>query len=262
MTEGSPKNQPGQEAWAKPVGKLHTEEMSPEAINLIEGQELTGPLHGFGQMWQKTYTVPLNGATVSPTEVIKEWKDNFPKFWPKGNRFYGSGSGMSPGEVGIIHLAGPGGVNVPGGRPLMSTGVMVIYADDESFSFMTPKGHPFAGMITFSSFEEEGTTKAQVQALVRAYDPLAELVFRLGGSKGEDTFWKKTLQSLASHLGGTGDVEFREVKVDPRVQWSEAKNIVNNAGIRTFFYYLTSPFRWMRDRIRQDGDAGTREVIE
>ena len=28
---------------------------------------------------------------------------------------------------------------------------MVIYADDESFSFMTPQGHMFAGMITFSA---------------------------------------------------------------------------------------------------------------
>ena len=48
-------------------------------------------------------------------------------------------------------MAGPGGMTAPGGGPLISTGVMVIFADDESFSFMTPQGHMFAGMITFSA---------------------------------------------------------------------------------------------------------------
>jgi len=43
----------------------------------------------------------------------------------------------------------------PGGKGLVSTGVLVIYEDEESFSFMTPEGHIFAGMITFSSYEDE-----------------------------------------------------------------------------------------------------------
>ena len=47
----------------------------------------------------------------------------------------------------------------------LSTGVRVIYADDESFSFMTPQGHMFAGMITFSAFDDDGVTVIQIQAL-------------------------------------------------------------------------------------------------
>ena len=35
----------------------------------------------------------------------------------------------------------------------LSTGVMVLYADDESFTLMTPQGHMFAGWITFSRHE-------------------------------------------------------------------------------------------------------------
>jgi hypothetical protein len=41
----------------------------------------------------------------------------------------------------------------------LSTGVMVIYADDKSFTFMTPEGHMFAGWITFSAMEQDGATE-------------------------------------------------------------------------------------------------------
>ena len=41
-------------------------------------------------------------------------------------------------------------MTLPGGMKL-STGVMVLYADDESFTLMTPQGHMFAGWITFSA---------------------------------------------------------------------------------------------------------------
>ena len=36
----------------------------------------------------------------------------------------------------------------------LSTGVMVLYADEESFTLMTPEGHMFAGWITFSAIEQ------------------------------------------------------------------------------------------------------------
>ena len=101
----------------------------------------------------------------------------------------------------MLNLAGPGGINRAGGGPMISTGIMVIYADDESFSFMTPEGHMFAGMITFSASREEQDTVAQIQALVRASDPLYELTFRLGvGHKMEDDFWMQTLRNLAAYF--------------------------------------------------------------
>jgi hypothetical protein len=120
---------------------------------------------------------------------------------------------------------------------VISTGIMVIYADDVSFSFMTPEGHILAGMITFSAHEEDGATVAQVQALIRPYDPIYELMFRLGvGHKTEDDFWIATLRSLSARFGVSGQPQMRSALVDPRVQWSEARNVWRNAAIRTFFY--------------------------
>ena len=229
-TESTPKN--NTDGWAKPVDKLKVSESPREAINLnVEGRQLSGLTHGFGQLWQKTYKVRLSGVQITPQEVITAWKANFPKFWPKGNNLFVPLTGIQPGEVGLINLSAPGGLK-------LSTGIMVIYADDVSFSFMTPEGHMFAGMITFSANEEDHGTIVQIQALVRANDPIYEMSFRLGfGHKAEDGFWHATLKNLATHLG-VSNPQTTQVNslVDPRVQWKEWRNVWHNAGIRSGLY--------------------------
>lgn len=244
MTTTSTTHHPPADAtWAKPVATLHVTEPPAGAINLnVEGRRLMGPLNGFGQLWQKSYAVRMNGATVAPTEVIDIWKARFPTFWPPGNNFFAPLTRIAPGEVAVLNLAAPGGLT-------LSTGVLVVYADESSFSFMTPQGHMFASIITFSAHEEEGVTVAQVQPLLRASDPLYELGCRLGViHQIEDRFWHATLQNLAAAFGVTGRVTQKNRLIDPRLQWSEAKNIWYNAGIRTAFYKLAAPVRWLRQR--------------
>ena len=223
--------------WAGPISGLHTPVLPTEAINLnVEGRKLGGPLQGFGQLWQKTYSVRLSGTTVSPQEVIKEWKDNFPSFWPDGSRFFGPLTGINPGDVAVLNLTAPGGMT-------LSTGIMVLYADDESFTFMTPEGHMFSGWITFRARKEDGATVAQAQVLIRANDPLWELTMRLFGFKKEDQFWFKTLESLAAHFGVQGHPQLSSTCVDPKLQWSRAKNIWHNAAIRSAMH---APVRMAR----------------
>jgi hypothetical protein len=239
--------------WAQPVDRLKVSGLAAGATNLnVEGRRVTGPVQGFGQMWQKTYQVRLAHSAVSPQELIRGWKDNFASFWPNGNRFFGQPASIAPGQVAVLNLSGPGGKNAPGGGPMISTGIMVIYADDVSFSFMTPQGHMFAGMITFSAEHQGEDTIAQVQALVRSSDPMYEVTFRLGfGHKMEDDFWVQTLRNLAAHFQSPGaEPELRRVLIDSRMQWSEAKNIWHNAAIRTTFYTLTAPLRWLRARLQ------------
>lgn len=218
----------GRRGWARPVNHLHLREVPAGAINLnVEGQRLSGLVRGFGQMWQKTYRLRLSGIEVRPTEVIQEWKSRFPSFWPAGADLYVSLTGIQPGEVGLINISTRG--------LRLSTGILVIYADEESFSFMTPEGHMFAGMITFSAEEEDEGTIAQIQALIRAHDPLYELSLRLGFlHKMEDDFWRQTLRNLGNHFGVSNPhVIQTNTLVDSRVQWSEARNIFQNAGIRS-----------------------------
>ncbi|MGO8951696.1 MAG: hypothetical protein ACLQUY_29385 [Ktedonobacterales bacterium] len=236
--------------WARSVSSLSVGAVPSSAINLnVQGKQGTGPLQGFGRMWQKTYRVRLTGVTITPASVIKSWKEHFPEFWPKGNHFYGPLTGIAPGEVGLINMTLPG-------RVPLSTGVIVLYADDESFTFMTPQGHMFAGWITFSAREADTETIAQVQVLIRANDPIYELGFRLGASKNEDRFWQYTVASLARYLGCEApQVETEAICVDRKLQWSQANNIWHNAGVRTTLYVVSTPvrvpFRWIGQRNRR-----------
>lgn len=235
-------NQPRDAAyWAQQTSVFKVSRLPTGVLDLnVAGRQGLSPLQGFGQMWQKVFRVPLKGIEVSPTEVIGTWKENFPKFWPKGHRFYTPLTGIAPGEVAILRLA-------PGGMPL-STGVMVLYADDESFTLMTPQGHVFAGWITFSAYQEDDCTLAQASMLIRANDPIYEIAMRLGGHKAENAFWVHTLTSLALHYHVDTQVESDITCLDQKVQWSEAKNIWQNAGLRTMLYTLTAPLRWLRKK--------------
>lgn len=232
--------------WAEQAAVFRVTNVPTGALNInVDGRQGLSPLQGFGQMWQKTYRVRLIGATITPTEVIKAWKENFPTFWPKGNRFHAPLTGIRPGEVALINMA------IPGGIPL-STGVMVLYADEESFTFMTPQGHTFSGWITFSSYEEENCTVVQAQVLMRSYDPIYEFGFRfLGASKTEDVFWQRTMRSLATYFHIDAEVETLVVCIDPKTQWSQFWNIRYNSAIRTTIYKMTTPVRWMGKRGRR-----------
>ena len=241
MTSTSSSDKEPQDAiyWAQQISKLKVSDVPSGALNLnVDGRRLVGPLQGFGKMWQKTYRILLKGVPVSNTEVITTWKENFPRYWPPGNHFYRPLTGIAPGEIALLNLSLTGGV-------VLSTGVLVLYADEESFTLMTPQGHMFAGWITFSAFEENRCIVAQAQVLMRANDPLYEVGLRFGGQQQEDVFWEHTLKSFAATFGVDGPVQITTVCLDPHVQWLEAKNIWYNAALRTLFYTLGAPVRWL-----------------
>jgi len=218
-------------AWAPPTARLTA---GDGHIN-VTGRRPTAPMNGFGRMWQKTYRTEI-GADHTPQQVIAAWKAHFPEFWPAGNRFFAPLAGIAPGEVAALDLTMPGGLK-------LSTGVLVLFADEESFTLMTPQGHMFAGWITFSSFAEDAATYAQAQVLMRASDPLYELGLTFGGHRQEDAHWVHTLSSLARHLGASGDVDVQAICVDRRRQWSRAANVWHNAGIRSGLHMASAPFR-------------------
>jgi hypothetical protein len=233
----APSTRSDQANWAKPVDKLSVSgEVPADAINLnVEGKRLAAMTGGFGKMWQKTYRVTLAGTQVSPPEIVGVWKDKFPTFWPKAGRFFGPLTGIAPGEVALLNLK-------VGGPARLSTGIFVLYADEESFSFINPEGHMFVGMITFSAFAKDGVPVAQVQALIRAGDPLYEMGMPMIHRK-EDKFWGETLENLARHFGVETQSEVTKVCVDKKRQWKHWRNVRSNAGIRTALYTVGAPFR-------------------
>lgn len=230
--------------WARPVERLSADRVHPGASHDgVTGRRTAGPLQGFGQMWQKILEVPLTGSPATPPEVIAAWKASFTSFWPENATFYAPLAGIQPGEVGLLEVqTAPGPVR-------MSTGVVCIYADDESFAFMTPEGHVLAAWITFSALVRDGITYARIEALERPADPLVEVAYHLGANRVNDRFWEETLRNLASHLGVADPLVTRRVIcVDRRRQWRYASNLRRSPILGGVVRLVTRPFSRLRVR--------------
>jgi len=226
--------------WAEPVSRLSVKPMPGEAVNLnVGGRRVAGPMQGFGQLWQKTYRISLPG-NISPEQAISTLKENFTKYQPPANRFFPPPEGISPGEVILINADTPGG--------LVVTGVMVLYAGPESFTFITPQGHPEAGWVTFSAFKDNGFTTVQIEGLARAGDPVYELAFRIAGSRLQQSIWMNVLQSMLKHLNVDGQVQVTPVRLDTRLQWNRLFNLFLNAQILTMLYTPALIYRKLFNR--------------
>ena len=234
--------------WARYVETLEVTDApgGPAAPN-VEGRRPVSPLQGFGKMWQKTFKARLEGASASPAEVVETWRERFPEISGFGKGFRVPSGGLGPGAVALLG----GGL----------TGVMVLYQDEESFTYMTPEGHPFSGWITFSAYpDEDGVTVAQAQLLIRANDPLYEIMMPLGLHRAENAQWQRTLGRVVAHFGASGTVETKVVCVDPKRQWRNYKNVRNNALVLSALRVAAAPLRRRRPRAtgagpRQDSKA-------
>jgi len=243
MTTPDPRAPRDQESWARPVDRLTTT-ATGAGSDTVTGKRVAGPVQGFGQMWQKTFAIRVPADEHSPEAVIAHWKEKFPTFWPKGSTFYAPLAGITPGEVALLEVP-----PVPGSPIKMSTGVMVIYADRESFTFMTPEGHTLSAWITFSARRDGDVTVAQAEALERPSDPFDELAYMLGGNRQNDKFWQATLGNLARTVGVSDPVvDTRSTCIDKNRQWRYWRNVRNSATIRSARRTLTAPVRKLTGR--------------
>lgn len=226
-------------SWARLSSALRVSRVPTGALDLnVDGRKVVGPLQGFGQLWQKTYRLNLSDVSMTLAEIMLIWKTNFTQFQIATNQFYPGAGIVEPGQILLINASMKG-------MPVY-TGVMVLYSDDESFTLITPEGHPESGWVTFSVFtDDEGGTVCQIQSLARANDPLYELGFRLFASDVQERIWIHVLKSLATYLHAPEKVQVSKACLDPQIQWSEAKNIWHNAAVRTTFYTCGVPIRWL-----------------
>jgi hypothetical protein len=242
-------------SWARKVERLEVAPREGVRGTNVAGRRLTGPVQGFGQMWQKSYRMNV-GPQIEPEQAIATWKAHFPEFWPQGNRFAGALTGINPGDVALLDLAIGGGVK-------LSTGVFVLYADAESFTLMTPQGHMFAGWITFSADRPGDETIVQAQVLMRANDPIYELGMMFGGHKKEDRFWTATMVALGQRLGVPDPkVEVTTTCVDSKRQWRNVGNIWHNSAVRSVFQTLAVPVKGLGRMLRREKPGGSEQVTK
>ncbi len=209
--------------WAAKVDRLHVDDANRHVAFNLEGKRLAGPQQGFGRLYDRTFTIAL-GPDVTPETLIADWRTHFGELWPKTATFYGSG----PIEAGAVAPLTASGV---------TTGVLVIYADETSFSYYCPEGHMFAGMITFSAVTDAAAgTVAEIRMLVRPADPLWVLVWPLG-KRMEGRFWQATLRNLAARHGAAGAQPHEVTRVvDGRFILKNWKNVGHNGAIATVWH--------------------------
>lgn len=224
--------------WTRSVDRLSLKDIPASAMNInVQGRKTTSPVTGFGPLWDKRYRMRIKSITARPEEIIAIWKSEFSDFWPPGNRFYPSGNKpVEPGTAAVLNLSLPGGL-------VLATGLMVIYADETSFSFITIEGHILGGWINFSCFKDAADTIIQVNPLFRAGDPLMDAGFRMGAALQEDKFWHATLERLARRLDVTGDLSQEDILIDPDPNWKAAANLLDSAAIRSSLYM---PWYWLK----------------
>jgi hypothetical protein len=233
-------------SWARKVDRLEVGHRDGVRGTNVSGRRLTGPVQGFGKMWQKTYRMDA-GPDIQPEAAIAVWREHFPEFWPRGNRFAGALTGINPGDVALLDLSIGGGVK-------LSTGVFVLYADAESFTLMTPQGHMFAGWITFSAERSGDSTTVQAQVLMRANDPLYEVAMMMGGHRKEDKFWAATLTALGQRLGlPAPKVDARSNCVDSKRQWRHARNVWHNSMVRSVLQTIAATVTGLGRLVRGHG---------
>jgi anti-anti-sigma factor len=218
--------------WAPNVYRLRfTEKPEGALAKNMDGRRVIGQLQGFGPMWEKTYWIEIKKPGIKKEDVVLAMQEHFVEFQIPENAFYPTSKGLAPGEMIFIDSRTPGGI--------VSTGVMVLYMDDRSFTFITPQGHPEAGWITFSVDEREDSVYVQIQGLVRASDPFFEVAFSIAGSKFQETIWKHVLSSLAKYLGVEENVYMKKYRPASDLQWGKAGNIWYNSQIRSLPLNIT-----------------------
>jgi hypothetical protein len=214
----------------------------------VRGRPITGADDGFGQLWRSRYRIHLAGVAMTPVELARYWRAEFGHFWPEGNVFYRPVSGLEEGEVALFDLSMPLGTH-------LSTGIVVADVTPTSFTYLTSRGHAFAGCITFSAEESATGPVAQVESVVRATDPIYELGLPLGGRARDDGFWEQALRNLSAHLGVRAEPETTLDLLDRHRRWRNAGNIRDNAYLHTAVAMLVRPFRFALARIAGKGEA-------
>jgi hypothetical protein len=231
------------------ISALISDPLPREALETnVEGREISGPDDGFGKLWHKQFWIRLDGATVTPEELIEVWKARYTEFWPKGSHLYQPPDGLEQGDVAAADLAMIGGTRV-------GTGIVVTDVSDTSFTFSTLQGHTLSGTITFSGKDDAGVTVAHVDVVMRASDPIYEIGMPLGGHHHENKFWEASLSALANFFGVNAEAEMSMVCLDTHRKWRNVTNIVHNAFLHTYFQLAARPFGRLARGMRSRGTA-------
>lgn len=126
---------------------------------------------GYGPMFHRRFTVRVEGAALSPEELIEAVAENPNRVAPSTVAVFHKTRGEAgpPCEGDEYRVQMPGPWDGP---------VRVLHCDDTSFRLGTLRGHLEAGQIQFSArTTQDGLLEFETEAWSRAGDRMADLLY-------------------------------------------------------------------------------------
>ena len=108
MTATEPRPNRDTDSWARPVDRLTTT-ASGAGTDTVTGKRVAGPIQGFGQMWQKTFSVRLDGVATTPERARRALEGTLPDVLAKGLQLLRALGRHRPGRGRPARGAAPAG---------------------------------------------------------------------------------------------------------------------------------------------------------
>ncbi|HVG25088.1 MAG TPA: NAD(P)H-binding protein [Thermoanaerobaculia bacterium] len=183
-------------------GRSAMEILGVEATPLDRGLRLLAdafkealPEDGFGALEHKTFYAEIRGARHSAASLMMLFRERVNEIMP------------------IEFVAEPGapdrvekGATLTGSLPLRGNfQVRVEVAEPTHVVFATLEGHPLAGIVEFTSGEENGVLRFAVDTWTRASNVFDWLAARTVGAPAQDANWRAVVQNVIDASGGTSE---------------------------------------------------------
>lgn len=183
-------------------GKSAMEVLGVNATPLDQGLRLladalkeTLPEDGFGSLQHKTFYAEMRGSRETAASLMTMFRTRVNDFMP------------------IEFVAEPGapdriekGATLTGSLPLRGNfQVRVEVAEPTHVVFATIEGHPLAGIVEFTTSENNGALRFAIDTWTRASNVFDWLAVRTIGAPAQDANWRAVVQRVIDASGGTSD---------------------------------------------------------
>lgn len=153
------------------------------------------PEDGFGSLEHKRFFADIRGSRSSAASLMTAFRERVNEFMP------------------IEFVAEPGapdrieqGVTLTGSLPLRGNfQVRVEVAEPTHVVFATLEGHPLAGIVEFTTSEENGVLRFAIDTWTRASNFFDWIAVRTLGAPAQDANWRGVVQRIIDASGGTSE---------------------------------------------------------
>ena len=160
------------------------------------------PEEGVGKLEHKRFWAEIRGSKLSAPALMMQFRERVNEFMPLE-------FAAEPGAPETIEK----GATLTGHLPLRGNfQVRVEVAEPNRVVFATIEGHPLAGVVVFTTSEEAGVVRFQIDNYARASNLFDLIAVRTLGGPAQSANWRAVVQRAVDASGGTSDGVHQEAE--------------------------------------------------